>query len=162
MRPGLDEKIRQSLFKMRPQIFGGLVAGLFAVLGLAGCEKKSGEAMVLEKEHISAMEVPPKNEQGASPDKSAPNDEAKVTELGQNDITVDQYVMNKGVRGTSRDPRATSHEQWLVKVRMIHDGRQFNVQADHARFDRIKEGDRVKVSYRIGKYTGTVWDSEIR
>ena len=147
---------------MHLRIFVGFVAGLFAVLSLAGCEKKSGEAMVLGKEHIAAMETPPKNEQAASPNKSATNDDAKVTELGKDDITVDAYVMNKNVRGTSRDPRATNHEQWLVKVRMIDGGRQFNVQADQAQFDKLKEGDRVKVSYRVGKYTGTVWDSEIR
>ena len=145
---------------MHLRIFVGFVAGLFAVLSLAGCEKKSGEAMVLGKEHIAAMETPPKK--AASPNKPATNDDAKDTELGKNDITVDQYVMSKDVRGTSRDPRATNNEQWLVKVRMIDGGRQFNVQADQAQFDKLREGDRVKVSYRIGKYTGTVWDSEIR
>lgn len=147
---------------MRLQIFVGCFAGVFTVLSLAGCEKKSGEAMVLGKEHIAAMATPPKNEQAASPNQSATNDDAKVTEHGKNDITVDEYVMSKDVRGTSRDPRAASNEQWLVKVRMIDGGRQFNVQADQARFEKLKEGDRVKVSYRVGKYTGTVWDSEIR
>jgi hypothetical protein len=146
---------------MRPQIFLGFIVGFVVIPSFAGCEKKSGEAVVLEKEHIAAMETPPK-EQAADPIKSATNDDAKVTELGKNDITVDAYVMNKNVRGTSRDPRATNNEQWLVKVRMIEGGRQFNVQADQARFEKLKEGDRVKVSYRIGKYTGTVWDSEIR
>ena len=146
---------------MRPQIFLDFIVGLIVMLSLAGCEKKSGEAIVLEKEHIALMEALPK-EQAASPNKPAKSDDQKVTELGKDDITVDAYVMNKNVRGTSRDPRAADHEQWLVKVRMINDGRQFNVQADQAQFDKLKEGDRVKVAYRIGKYTGTVWDSEIR
>jgi hypothetical protein len=135
---------------MRPPFFLGFIAGLAVVLSFAGCEKKSGEAVVLEKEHIAAMETPPKNEQTASPTKSATNDDAQVTKMGKN------------VRGTSQYPRAGSNEQWLVKVRMIDGGRQFNVQADQARFEKLKEGDRVKVSHRIGKYTGTVWDSEIR
>ena len=65
------------------------------------------------------------------------------------------------VRGTDRDPRATNHEQWIVKVRMTN-GRQFNVQADQSRWQKLKEGDRVFVTYRQGKYTGTIWDSEIR
>lgn len=159
----LDEEVRSLLLsEMRPPFFLGFIAGLAVVLSFAGCEKKSGEAVVLEKEHIAAMETPPKNEQTASPTKSATNDDAQVTKMGKNDITVDQYVMDKNVRGTSQDPRAGSNEQWLVKVRMIDGGRQFNVQADQARFEKLKEGDRVKVSYRIGKYTGTVWDSEVR
>lgn len=139
----------------------GFIAGLVVILSLAGCEKKSGQAMVLGKEHIAPMETPSK-EQAASPDKLATKNDEKITELGKGDITVDGYVMNKNVRGTSRDPRANDHEQWLVKVRMINDGRQFNVLANRAQFDKLKEGDRVKVLYRIGKYTGTVWDSEIR
>jgi hypothetical protein len=146
---------------MRPQIFLDFIVGLIVILSISGCEKKSGEAMVLEKEHIAVMEAPPK-EQPASSNKPVTTDDEKIAELGKNEITVGQYVMSKDVRGTSRDPRATDHEQWLVKVRMIDGGRQFNVQADQARFEKLKEGDRVKVSYRIGKYTGTVWDSEIR
>jgi hypothetical protein len=144
------------------QIFGGISIGLVVVLSFAGCEKKSGVAVVLEKEHIAPRAIPPKNEQDARPNRSAADDDAKVVELGKDDITVDTYVMNKNLRGTDRDPRATDREQWLVKVRTIDGGRQFNVQADRAQFDKLKEGDRVKVSYRIGKYTGTVWDSEIR
>ena len=145
---------------MHSKVFLGIIVGFVVILGLAGCEKKSGQAIVLEKEHIAIMEVPPKK-QATDSNKSA-NDAAKVTEIGPDDITVDAYVINKNVRGTSRDPRATGHEQWLGKVRMIDDERQFNVQADMAQFDQLKEGDRVRVSYRIGKYTGTVWDSEIR
>jgi hypothetical protein len=65
------------------------------------------------------------------------------------------------LRGTSHDPRALQGEQWLVKVRMIDDGRMFNVQADQGQFDKLKAGDRVRVRYRIGKYTKTVWGAEI-
>ena len=77
------------------------------------------------------------------------------------EITLDGYVMKREARGTSRDPRALKDEQWLVKVRMIDDGRTFNVQADQRQFDKLKEGDRVQVRYRIGKYTKTVWSAEI-
>lgn len=69
--------------------------------------------------------------------------------------------MKKDVRGTSRDPRAMSDEQWIVKVQMIDDLRQFNVQTDQPHWNKVKVGDRIKVSYRQGKYTGTVWGAEI-
>ena len=85
----------------------------------------------------------------------------RLRPIGDDEITVDGYVMKPDVRGTSRDPRALKDEQWLVKVRMINDGRTFNVQADQGQFDKLKEGDRVKVRYRLGKYTKTIWDAEI-
>jgi hypothetical protein len=84
---------------MHSKVFPGFIVGLIVMLSLAGCEKKSGQAMVLGKEHIAAMEAPPK-EQAASPNKPAKNDDQKVTELGKDDITIDAYVMNKNVRGT--------------------------------------------------------------
>jgi hypothetical protein len=37
----------------------------------------------------------------------------------------------------------------------------FSVQADQGQFDKLKAGDRVRVRYRIGKYTKTVWGAEI-
>jgi len=69
--------------------------------------------------------------------------------------------MKPEVRGTNRDPRALSAEQWLVKVRMIADARTFNVPADQARFNKLKAEDRVKVKYRVGKYTNSLWSAEI-
>jgi hypothetical protein len=44
---------------------------------------------------------------------------------------------------------------------MIEDRRQIKVQTDKAHFDKLKVGDRIKVSYRQGKYTGTVWSADI-
>jgi hypothetical protein len=35
-----------------------------------------------------------------------------------------------------------------------------NVRAEQG-FDELKEGDRVQVRYRLGKYTKTVWGAEI-
>jgi hypothetical protein len=69
--------------------------------------------------------------------------------------------MQAEVRGTSRDPRALKEEQWLVKVRMVHDGRSFNVPTERTLFDKLKKGDRVNVRYRLGKYTKTVWGAQI-
>ncbi len=81
--------------------------------------------------------------------------------MAGDEIAVDGYVMKAEARGTSRDPRALKHEQWIVKVRMLDDGRTFQVPADPAKWEKLRENDRVKVRYRTGKYTGTVWAAEI-
>ena len=60
-----------------------------------------------------------------------------------------------------KDERATNHEQWIVKVRTLDNGRTIGVHVDRAQWEKLRESDRVKVSYRSGKYTGTVWDAEI-
>ena len=44
---------------------------------------------------------------------------------------------------------------------MIDNGRTIEVRADRARWEKLRESDRVKVTYRVGKYTGTVWHAEI-
>jgi hypothetical protein len=140
---------------------GFRISILFAIapliLSFVGCEKKHALAIVLEKEHIAAKKM-----SDASPS-SSPEPSATVTEYtsAPNEITVDQYIMKAADRGTERDPRATNHEQWIVKVR-TRAGRQFNVQTAESRWKRLDEGDRVFVNYRQGKYTGTIWDSEIR
>jgi hypothetical protein len=60
-----------------------------------------------------------------------------------------------------KDERATSHEQWIVKARMLDNGRTIEVHVDRVQWEKLRENDRVKVMYRVGKYTGTVWDAEI-
>jgi hypothetical protein len=87
--------------------------------------------------------------------------EEQARVIGDDEITVDGYVMKPEGRGTSHDPRSLKEEQWFVKVRMIDDGRTFNVQAEKGRFDKLHEGDRVRVRYQLGKYTKTVWGGEI-
>jgi len=139
-----------------------------ASLAVAGCTKKVGEAVVLEKEHIDAAEptstatpIATSSEvtrASTSPSSSA---ESLQTELAPDEIVVDTYVMKKNVRGTGKDPRASSLEQWLMKVEMIQDRRRFTIAADRARFLKYKVGDRVRVRYKEGNYTGTVWDSQI-
>jgi len=121
--------------------------GIVVMLCVAGCQKQSGDGVVISKEYIAAA---------ASPAESATPDRTNSEE-----ITVDSYVMPREARGTGRDPRALKDERWLVKVRLIDNGRMFNVPADRSQFERIKEGDRVRVRYRVGKYTGTVWAAEI-
>jgi hypothetical protein len=139
------------------------IVGLLTVLCLAGCEKRSGQAIVLAKEHIAA--APPISETPSAGSVASPNEistnAGQLRPMGDDEIAVDGYVMKPEVRGTSRDPRALKDEQWIVKVRMLDDGPTFNVQAERAQFDKLKEGDRVRVSYRVGKYTKTVWGAQI-
>jgi hypothetical protein len=94
---------------------------MFVMICVAGCNKKSGEAVVIGKDYVAA------------------------TKEGEE----------------VNDERATNHEQWIVKVRILDDGRRIDVRADQAQWEKLRENDRVKVNYRVGKYTGTVWDSEI-
>lgn len=139
------------------------------IVSFAGCWKKSGKAVVLEKEHIAVREITPTPapDQTATPGEvtaSSPEPTPRVEEapeLAEDEIVVDTYVMKKDARGTSRDPRATSDEQWIVRVQMIDGLRQIKVQTDKAHWDKVKIGDQINVSYREGKYTGTVWAAEI-
>lgn len=80
--------------------------------------------------------------------------------MAPDEIAVDGVVMKKAVRGTSRDQRATTDERWIVKVR-TDNGRIFNLHSDKTRFEKLHAGDRVHVVYRVGKYTGTVWSSDL-
>ena len=158
----------------KPAVF---VAGLLLITALTGCWKKSGEAIVVEKEYIAAGEeratpTPATGpaEPGATPVDPAvsPSESSETVEyttakpLAEDEIEVDGHVMKKDVRGTSKDPRAyPGQEQWRISVRMVEGGRAFTVRAKQRQFEKLKVGDRVKVRYREGKYTGTVWSAEI-
>ena len=130
---------------------------VFVVMDVTSCEKQSGEAVVLAKEHIDAALPTAETPKG----QSEPVPTAEIRPMADDEIAVDGYVMKPGERGTSPDPRALQHEQWLVKVRMLDNGRTFQVPADQAKWEKLRENDRVKVRYRTGKYTGTVWAAEI-
>ncbi|HJY54656.1 MAG TPA: hypothetical protein VKD89_11580 [Candidatus Udaeobacter sp.] len=141
---------------LRPSVPPCVVAA-FLIIAVTGCEKKSGEAVVLAKEHIDAA-LPT----GETPNaQSAPSPDEQPRPIADDEITVDGYAMKPEARGTSRDPRALKHEQWVVKVRMLDDGRTFQVPADQAKWEKLREDDRIKVRYRTGRYTGTVWSAEI-
>ena len=127
------------------------------IIGLVGCEKESGEAVVLAKEHLDAA-LPTAETPNAQ---TAPSPDEQLRPMADDEITVDGYVMKPDERGTSRDPRALKHEQWIVKVLMLDNGRTIQVHADQAKWEKLRENDRVKVSYRTGKYTGSVWAAEI-
>ncbi len=142
-----------------------IVLGI-TLLVLAGCTKKSAQAVVLDKEHIAAAESSPSpapDQSLASPTLAADSEAAPtLRELRPDEVVVNGYVMHQDVRGTSRDPRAGPHESWLVRVQFISGGRTMTVHADQEQYEKLKPGDRVDVSYREGKYTGTVWGSEIK
>jgi hypothetical protein len=141
-----------------------------------GCSKESGEAIVVEKEYIAAGEEPgtPTPAPATSPVEqdataaASPSESGETVEyatakpLAEDEIAIGNYVMKKNDRGTSKDPRAhPGVEQWRMTVQMVAGGRSFMVQAKQAQYERFKVGDRVKVRYRKGKYTDTVWSAEI-
>lgn len=155
---------------MRPQRIFGLVAVMVVIVSLTGCWKKNGQAVVLEKEHIAAKEVTstPAAQGSVSPSSPTPGldgvviyEEVAPRELAEDEIEVDSHVMKKDARGTSRDPRSMTDEQWIVRVQMVTDLRRIRVQTDKAHWDKVKVGDRINISYRQGKYTGTIWAAEI-
>ena len=85
------------------------VVAAFLIIGVTGCEKKSGEAVVIGKDYVAAVK------QGEE----------------------------------INDERATNHEQWIVKVRMRDNGRTMEVRASRAQLEKLRENDRVEVTYRV-------------
>ena len=104
------------------------VLAAFLIIGLVDCEKNSGDAVVIAKEHIDAAQ--PTTETPNPQSTAAPD--VQIRPMADDEIAVDGYVMKPDARGTSRDPRALSHEQWIVKVRMLDNARTFQVPADRA------------------------------
>ena len=158
-----------------------LVATLLVIAGFAGCSKRTGEAIVTAKEYIAAGEErqtptpgdsPGPKETSAAPvsptprpDESSEYQEYELKEpkpLAEDEVVLDGYVMKKDVQGTSKDPRAyVGLEQWRVSVRLIEGGRSFTVRSKRAQYDRLKVGDRVKVRYTEGDFSGAVWKAQI-
>jgi hypothetical protein len=62
------------------------------------------------------------------------------------EIAIDGYVMKPDAHGTSRDPRSLTREQWIVKVRMVDNGRTIQVRADQAQWKKLRENDRSRRS----------------
>ena len=61
------------------------------------------------------------------------SNEEVVTELHEDEVNANGYVMKQNVRGTGKDPRATDQERWIVRVQMITDLRRVDVQTDEPR-----------------------------
>ncbi len=85
---------------------------------------------MVSKEHIDAAS--PSNETPATQSVTTP--EAEIRRMRDDEITVDGCGMKPNVRGTSHDPRALQDEQWLIKVRILHNGRTIQVHADQAQW----------------------------
>ena len=134
----------------------GLVV-LSIALSLSACSKKRSAATVIAKEHIDIAEAKP----SPSPEPTPVETEITSVEMKPDEIEVDGYVMKKEVRGTSKDPRATKDEQWRITVRIEDLGLSKLIQSDRAHYDKLKVGDRIKVAYYKGNYTGTVWAADI-
>lgn len=138
-------------------------AGLLVVLAFTGCDRKHSEAVVLEKEHIAMREpTPTPTAVTAVPtpaESATPEAGPEPREMAPDEIAVDGVVMKEEMRGTSRDPRASDHEQWNIRVRTL-EGRIFNVPTDEARFTKLQAGDRVRVAFKVGRYTGTIWSAD--
>jgi hypothetical protein len=157
---------------VRATFFSLALAALsLAVVALAGCSKNSGEAIVEGKEHIDAGDpiVTPASGASAtaaeaSPATSAhesPDELQEAPPLAEDKTVVDTFVMEKNVRGTSKDPRAyPGLEQWRVNVTIVGMGRT-TVSATRQQYEKLKVGDRIKVRYKEGNYTGTIWSAEI-
>jgi hypothetical protein len=138
---------------------------VLAAASLSGCSKKRSAAVVLAKEHIDIAEPKPSPSPASSPaDAKDGATESEVTtaeEMKPDEIEVDGYVMKKAVRGTSKDPRATKDEQWRVTVDIEDIGLSKLIQTDQAHYNKVKVGDRIRVVYSKGNYTGTVWVADI-
>ena len=131
---------------------------LLVALSVFGCSKKRSAATVIAKEHIEIAEAK------SSPSPEPATAEVKVTtaeEMKPDEIEVDGYVMKKEVRGTSKDPRATKDEQWRITVQIEDIGLRKLIQSDRPHYDKLKVGDRIRVAYYKGNYTGTVWAADI-
>jgi hypothetical protein len=144
---------------IRPATALQFVLALLLVLTFSGCTTKRGEAVVLEKEHIDAAEPRP----SVTPEKSndpAKKEEPEVREMTDEEMAASDALMRK-VRGTSKDPRAISEEQWRLEVQMVSNGRRLTIRTDRAHYDKLKPGDHIKVRYSEGNYTGTAWFADI-
>ncbi|CAN5263196.1 hypothetical protein BH20VER2_BH20VER2_03610 [soil metagenome] len=143
---------------------GGIpLLALLVLLGCSGCDKRSGEAIVLGKERIPPAQNLPLPGGDELPLADARSMDAGTFATGEKPKLGESALEPEtDVRGTARDPRAVSHEQWIVNVQMVADRRLIDVRVEQPQWEKLKEGDRVQVTHRIGKYTDTVWSAEIK
>jgi hypothetical protein len=144
---------------------------LLVAAGFGGCDKKRSEAIVIDKEHIDAAEIQPSPSPEPKaettpevPEKSPAPDGPGYSEakpVAADEIALDGRVMKKELRGTSKDPRATKEEQWRVSVQIADARQSHTIHTDRRHYDRVKVGDRIKIVYRVGQFTGVVWYADI-
>ncbi len=85
-----------------------------------------------------------------------------VEKNGEAVVLSKEYLPPAPKEGPLPDARQTPDEQWRVQVEMRADLRKVDVLVESAEWQKLKVGDRVNVQYSQGKYTGTVWHSEIK
>jgi len=98
--------------------------------------------VVLAKGHIDAA-LPTAETPNAQ---SEPSPDEQLRPTADDEIAIDGYVMKPDAHGTSRDPRSLTREQWIVKVRMVDNGRTIQVRADQAQWKKLRENDRSRRS----------------
>ncbi len=127
---------------------------LATLLAFTGCWKKSGEAIVIGKDYVPANASYSQPNESPTPGPSLTPEE----EAARDTALTEAY---ESFIGPPLDPRANGEEQWIATVRLVGDGRLVEVRLDKARWDKLQPDDRVQVHYREGKYTGTIWSSDI-
>jgi hypothetical protein len=143
---------------------GGIpLLALLVLLGCSGCDQRSGEAIVLGKERIPPAETLPLPGGDELPLADARSMDASTFATGRKPKLGESALEQESdVRGTARDPRAVSHEQWIVNVQMVADRRLIDVRVEQPQWEKLKEGDRVQVTHRVGRFTDTVWSAKIK
>ncbi len=121
---------------------------MIALLMLAGCWKQSGEAVVVGKDYIPAIEINEMPNESPLPETTPEGS----TPANTPDTDEEEDYAYVDPMGPPMDPRALKHEQWIVRVQMVVDRRQMDVRLEPARWETLKQGDRVHVTYHQGRY----------
>ena len=81
---------------------------------------------------------------------------------GEGVVIEKKYIPAAPAGDATRHEGQLSTEQWKVLVEMRADLRKVNVLVDPPEWGKLKVGDHGNVRYSQGKYTGTIWSSEIK
>ena len=122
---------------------------MIALLMLAGCWKQSGEAVVVGKDYIPAIEINEMPNESPLPETTPEGS----TPANTPDTDEEEDYAYVDPMGPPMDPRALKHEQWIVRVQMVVDRRQMDVRLEPARWETLKQGDRVHVTHHQGRDT---------
>jgi hypothetical protein len=87
---------------------------------------------------------------------------ACVKKGGEAEVVGRDYIPATYSSTAGEEGRELVAEQWILLVRMRDDAKRIRISVDLPEWEKAKAGDRVKVSYSQGKYTGTVWAAELK
>jgi len=85
-----------------------------------------------------------------------------VKKGGEAVVIAREYIPAAPAGEAVRQEHQLSEEQWRVLVEIRADLRKVNVLMQRAEWEKLRVGERVNVRYSQGKYTGTIWSSEIK